>query len=149
MAAENGDAGLRRNRGAAFENAGENFQRQGLGGKCRDVECSDRLRAHRVNIRECVRCSDAAEVVRVVDDRRKEVDGLHDREIVAHAKDARIVVHSETDEHAWIDRKRETAQNLRQVGRADFTRSTAERRVVGEANVLGGVHGGHIQRNAW
>ena len=45
-----------------------------------EVQRADRRPAHRVDVRQRVRRRDPPERVRVVDDRREEVDGLHDRE---------------------------------------------------------------------
>ena len=42
--------------------------------------------AHRVDVGERVGRGDAAEVVRIVDDRREEIDRLHEREIVAQLR---------------------------------------------------------------
>ena len=55
------------------------------------VERGQRLRAHRVHVGERVRRGDPAEVARVVDDRREEVDGLHERQLVGDPVDARVV----------------------------------------------------------
>ena len=56
-----------------------------------EVERGDRRRAHRVDVRQRVGGGDAAERVRVVDDRREEVDGLHDRQVVGELDDAGVV----------------------------------------------------------
>src|SRR5205807_4136314 len=50
-----------------------------------------RLGSHRVDVRQRVRRRDAAEVVRVIDDRGEEVDRLHDRQVVAQPVDGGIV----------------------------------------------------------
>ena len=55
------------------------------------VQRGDRARAHRVDVGERVRRGDPAEVVRVVDDRREEVDGRHDRQVVGHPVDRGVV----------------------------------------------------------
>ena len=43
-----------------------------------------------------------AEVVRIVDDRREEVHGLHEREVVGQAKDPRVIEGLVTDEQPGI-----------------------------------------------
>ena len=58
--------------------------------------------AHRVDVRERVGGGDPAEVVRVVDDRREEVDRADDRQVVAEAVDAGVVGGVEADEHVGI-----------------------------------------------
>ena len=59
-----------------------------------EVERGQRPRAHRVDVRERVGGRYAAEVVGIVDDRREEVDRLHERQLVADAVDARVVARS-------------------------------------------------------
>ena len=47
--------------------------------------------AHGVDVRQRVSRGDLAKQERVVDHRREEVDGLHETQVFANAKDARIV----------------------------------------------------------
>jgi hypothetical protein len=99
VAAEHRDAGRRGDRAAAGEDLLEDRGVQRVDRKGRDVERRDRFPAHRVDVAERVRGGDPAEVVRVVDDGREEVDRLDEREIVAQAVDAGIVARS----HAYED----------------------------------------------
>ena len=56
-----------------------------------DVQGQLGVTAHGVDIRQRVGRSDLAKQKRVVDHRREEVDGLHEAQVIANAKDARIV----------------------------------------------------------
>ena len=56
-----------------------------------EVERRQRPAAHRVDVGQRVGRGDAAEVVGVVDDRREEVDGLHERELVGDPPHRRVV----------------------------------------------------------
>lgn len=47
--------------------------------------------AHGVDVRQRVSRGDLAKQERVVDHRRKEVDGLHEAQVFAHTEDTRIV----------------------------------------------------------
>ena len=47
--------------------------------------------AHGVDVRQRVGRGDLAKQIGIVDHRREEVDGLHEAQIIVHAKDARIV----------------------------------------------------------
>ena len=71
-----------------------------------------------------------AERVRVVDDRREEIDGLNERQVVGHDEDARVVERLAPDEQAWIIAMRERGQGARKVTRTHLggsTRAAGER----------------------
>jgi hypothetical protein len=103
VAADDRDAGLARDLRAAGEDAGKYFRPEFLHGVRGDVQSADRRSAHRIDVGERVRRRDAPEVIRIVDDRREEIDGLNDREVVAQPIDARIVAGRETDEDVGVD----------------------------------------------
>ena len=63
------------------------------------LSADERRAAHRVNVGERVRRGDPAEVVWVVDDRRKEIDRLQQRETVSQQVDAGIVAAGIAHEH--------------------------------------------------
>ena len=63
--------------------------------------------AHRVDVPQRVRRGDLAVRVRVVDDRREEVDRLHDRDSVGELVDAGIVAALGRDEHPRVERMRQ------------------------------------------
>ena len=145
MTAYNCNAGFTRDRRTAFEYALQDLQIERVDRKRGDVQRTDRLAAHRVNVRQRVRGGDASEIVRIVDDGREEVDGLHDGQIVAQPKHARVVGGAETHEHALVLGQRQVAQDLRQLGEAEFTRSTRAGREFGEPDFLQ-IHTRRIKR---
>jgi MHS family metabolite:H+ symporter-like MFS transporter len=67
-----------------------------------DVERGERLASHGVDIGERVRRGDPSERVRVIDDGRKEIDGLNEGQIIAQDENARIVEGLAPDEQAGI-----------------------------------------------
>ena len=69
-----------------------------------EVQRGDRPAAHRVDVGQRVGRGDPAEVVRVVDDRREEVDRLHEREVVAQPVDAGVVGRGRADEQSGSSR---------------------------------------------
>ena len=76
--------------GAARQNLAGNLDAQATG-YAKQVHGMARPPAHGVDIRQRVGRSDLAKQKRVVDHRREEVDGLHKAQVIANAKDARIV----------------------------------------------------------
>ena len=105
-------------------------------GKADDVQRGERLAAHRVDVGQRVRGGDLPEEVRIVDDRREEVDGLDEREIVGQHKDPRIVEGLAPDDEARIGLEGQTAQRARQVTRTQLGGSTSAARERGEAEEL-------------
>ena len=88
-----------------------------LGGKLlrerRYRECEERHATHGKNIIERVGRRDRAEVPRIVDDRREEVDGEHDRPLVVEAVDGRVIGRVEADEELCrVDRNEACEQRL-------------------------------------
>ena len=77
------DARRGRDRRAAGQDRRQDLGAERLDREGGDVERGQRRAAHRVDVADRVGRGDATEVVRVVDDRREEVDGLHHRQIVA------------------------------------------------------------------
>ena len=73
-------------------------------GHADEVQREQRGAAHRVHVGERVRRGDAAPVVRVVDDRREEVGGHDDREVVAQPVDRGVVGGVEADEEIRVGR---------------------------------------------
>ncbi len=102
MTADDCDAGLARDRRAAFEDPMQNLGPEFFERERRDVERGQRRAAHRVDVGKRVCGRDAAEVERVVHDGREEVDRLDEREIVAQAVHSGIVISVEPDENVPI-----------------------------------------------
>ena len=97
-------------------------------GKADDVQRGERLAAHGVDVGQRVRRGDLSEEVRVVDDRREEVDRLHEREIVGQHEDPRVVEGLAPDEEARIRVHGHAAQRARQVTRTQLGGSTSAAR---------------------
>ena len=91
-----------------------------IGWERHDVERRQRRATHRIDIGERVRGGHAAEGVRIVDDGRKEVHRLDQREVVGQAKDAGVVERLPADEQPWIRRRGQRSEHLRQVTRTHF-----------------------------
>ena len=74
-----------------------------------EVEREQRRAAHRVHVGERVGGRDAAPVVGVVDDRREEVGGEDDGEIVTESVDGSVIRGVEADEQVGVCRGLEPA----------------------------------------
>ena len=122
----------------AAENVGEHVDGGSLpDGKADDGERGERLAAHGEDVGQRVRGGDLAERVRIVDDRREEVDRLDEREIVAQHEDPRVVEGLATDEDSAVGVHRHAAQRLGQVTRTQLGGSTSAAREAREAKELG------------
>ena len=120
----------------AGENAGKDLEGKVLGWERYDIECGERLAAHRVDVGQRVRSSNLTKVVRVVDDRREEIHRLDEREIVAQHEDPRVVEGLTTHENAAVGVHRHAAQRLGQVTRTQLGGSTSAAREAREAEEL-------------
>jgi hypothetical protein len=85
---------------------------------------------HRIDIAQRIRDCDGAEVIRVIDDWREEINGLNQRGIFGEFVDRRIIAGADPNQEVRIGDGREMAQDLRQFGWAELGRST---RAVGKA----------------
>ena len=85
-----------------------------------DVERELRLAAHRVDVRERIRRSDLAESVGIIRDRREEVHRLHERELVRHAVDRRVVALVEAHQQIRVAVDADALEQLRQRPGADL-----------------------------
>ena len=84
------------------KDSAQNFQWQIVCREGDDIQRSDRLTAHRIHIRERIRGCDLTEVEGIVDDRRKKIHCLHEREIVGQAIDPGVVESFAADKQPWI-----------------------------------------------
>ena len=89
----------------AVEHARQQLERQPLARPGDEVEREQRRTPHRVHVGERVGGGDAAPVVGVVDDRREEVGGHDDREVVAQAVHRGVVRGVEPDEQVGVLRR--------------------------------------------
>ena len=115
----------------AVEDRAHHLVRQLLGQR-RDREREQRHAAHREHVVERVRRGDRAEVVRVVDDRREEVDREDERTLVVEPVDRSVVRRVEADEQVLRLGRHEPAQQLLEPGRRVLRRAAAGRREVGQ-----------------
>ena len=60
----------------------DDVQREFVGGDGHDVHGGDGLSAHGVDVGKGIGGRDLSEEIRVVDNRREEIEGLHDRDLV-------------------------------------------------------------------
>ena len=70
--------------------------------EARDRHRGDGCARHRPNVVDGIERRDATVVIRVVDNRSKEVEGLDEREVVAQTVYARVVGRLETDNQVWV-----------------------------------------------
>ena len=134
--------------GPAVDNVGEYVENQLALGESHDVQCRFRLRAHRIDVAQCIGGGDLAERVGVVYDRGKEVDGIDDGEIGPKAKHSRVVGRLRADNHVRVFKRRETVQHLQQVGRAELARSTSRRDLLCEPHQLNLLASGDLRHHA-
>jgi hypothetical protein len=112
-------------------------QRELPRGKGRDVHCGERRPAHRIDVGQRVRGGHLSKLVGVVDDGCKEVDRLHEHDVVGHAKDARVIERLVPDENARIRLSRQRRERVRQVRRTHLRRSASAARELCQAEDLG------------
>ena len=137
---------LRGGRRPAGQDRAQDLGAEPLDRERHDVQTGQRPSPHRVDVAEGVGRGDPAEVVRVVDDGREKVDRLDQGQIVAEAVDPGVVAGGVADQNVGVRDGWQAAQDLRQVGGADFTRSTRAGRIGGQADAApGGLHGRRIQ----
>jgi hypothetical protein len=90
-----------------------------------DVERRSRSTSHCVHVAQRVRRSDLAERIRVVHNRREEVDGVDDRQILPQTEYPCVVGRFRSDDQIGMRERREAVQHVQQVGRAELGRSTS------------------------
>ena len=137
MAAHDCRAALGADVQAAAEDLLQHVGSEPLERERHEVERGDGPAAHRVDVRERVGGGDAAEVVRVVDDRREEVDRLDQRQVVGEPVDAGVVGGVGPDEHVRVVLGRERVHDRQQVGRAELAAAAG---AVGQRGERDGGH---------
>ena len=90
VAARDGAASLDAFVGATRQNLPGNLNAQAIG-NAQQVHSMARSSTHGVYVRQRVCRRDLAKQIGIVDHRREEVDGLHEAQVIANAKNARIV----------------------------------------------------------
>ena len=92
------DAGRCADRFATVQHAADRLHRQLVDRHADQRQRKQRRAAHRVNIGDRIRCGDAAEVERIVDDRHEEIGGRDDRLLVVQPIHRRVVGRFDADE---------------------------------------------------
>src|SRR5690606_39354112 len=92
--------------------------------------------------------SDLSEIVRIVYYGREKVHRGHQRSIPIEAVDGRIVRGAGVDQHRWIVERDQVTQDLRQLGSAEFTRSTGAVREMAEPDPRPLIPGGVLIRHS-
>ena len=101
--------------------------------------------AHREHVVERVRGGDRAEVGRVVDDGREEVDREHERSLVVEAVDRGVVGRIEPDEQVLRVGGNEPGEQLLQSTGRVLRRAAAGDGQAGQLHRLGArLHAGHV-----
>ncbi len=123
VTADDADARLVSLLAAAGQDLGQHVHRQLVSRKADDVHREERPPAHRVDVAERVGGGDPAEGARLIHDRGEKVHRRDQRRFVVQLIDARVVGKLRSDQDVWIGHHGQMAQDLRQVGRAELTRS--------------------------
>ncbi len=131
------DTGFAGHGSAALHDPAQHFNRQLARRKTDDVEREQRPAAHRVHITERIGCGDAAEIKRIVDDRRDKVDGLNDDSIVVEPICRRIIGGRGADQDRRIFDWGQLAQHLCQVLGTNLARSAAAARQLRQCDLFG------------
>ena len=92
--------------------------------KRRNRQRGERAAAHRIDVAQRVRRGDLSIDIRVVDDRREEVHRLHQRRTTLPRVHTGIVRSPVVDEDAWVSLGWYAAQDLSELARGEFARST-------------------------
>lgn len=135
VAARDGAARLDALVGAARQNLTGNLDTQAIG-DTEQVHGMARPPAHGVDVRQRVGRSDLAKQERVIDHRRKEVDGLHEPQVLPYAEDARIVGGIEPHEQVVVMHIGQFAQDLGEGSGSQLSGSTARGRHGRELNLI-------------
>ena len=129
---------------AALQHPPEGLARQVVDRPAHDVEREERPSAHRVHVRERVRGRDAAPVVRVIDDRREEVERRHDGLAGGQAVDRGVVAGVGGHEHLGGDRWQvEAGEHGQEIVRSEL--AAAARAVAERGETAFGLHARRIR----
>ena len=110
--------------GSAAENSRDHVSLEALVRERRNRKRRERAAAHGVDVAQRVGCGDLAVDERVVDDRREEIDRLHDRRAVIPPVHTGIVRIPEVHQNPWVSLRRDVAQHLSELASGEFARST-------------------------
>ena len=121
MAANDAHPGLHRFIGPAPQDLGKNVHGAVLG-KGREVQRRYRRCSHRVNIAQGICRRDCPEVIRVIDNGREKIDGLHNGHVIRDLIDPRVILR--TDKNARVGDPGQRLEYLVQHRRTKLARST-------------------------
>ena len=127
VAANHDRPGGRNSFGTAFENRAKDVELQCPLRESHDVERGLRIGPHRVDVAQGVCRRDLAEYVRVVDDGRKEINRVYNRQVRTKAEYSCIVGRLGPDDHVSVIELWKVVQHVHQVGWAELRRSTGRR----------------------
>ena len=128
-------AGFRDNLGAGFEDRRDRLAREVLG-KGGDVDRQHDPAAHGEDVAARVGGRDRPEVGRIVDERREEVGGRHQRDVVAHLVDRGVVERGEPDHQCGIRGNRKLRDQIAEQRGSPFRGAAATRGPLGESQRL-------------
>ena len=112
---------LRADRFAAVQDAADHLDRQLVDRHAHQRERHDRRAAHGVHVGNGVGRRDAAEIVRVVDDRHEKVGRRNERLLVVEPVNRRVVAGFHAHQQlGWQKRRARAPQNIGQYARGDF-----------------------------
>ena len=117
---------------ATPENLLEDAFRQKRSREAHQIQGKQRPGPHRIDVGEGIGRCDPTEVVWIVDDGREEVRRYDQRTVIGEAIHRRIVAREVVDQDVWIFDREHVTQNLRQLGHAEFTRSTGAMTELGQ-----------------
>ena len=98
----------------------EHVPRQRPPGEADEAQHGDGPGAHRIDVRQRVGSRDSPEGIRVIHDRRENVDRQRQRDLVRQSIDGRIVARPERDQDVRVDWQRQSAQDLGEIGGTDL-----------------------------
>jgi hypothetical protein len=134
VAADERDLVLRQDLKPAAHDLGEYLEVNALLRKARDGERGQRRPAHRPHVVDGIERGDASVVERVVNDGREEVNGLDEREGLGETVNPRVVGGLDADNQIRVARNFQSAQNLGEFARREFSRSTGARDHLGQTH---------------
>lgn len=134
MAAGNGDARLRAHGNRAVEHARERAGAERVDRPGHEAQGVERPRAHRIDVAQGVGGGDAAVIVGIIDDGRKHIDGLDQRDLVREPHHRGIVAGVMPDQHARILGAGQMRQRRAQIRLADLCRASGRACQRGQGN---------------
>ena len=130
MASRDYRAGLLHAVSPSAQDVAENAQFELVIGKAHDVQGGNRPATHGVNVAQRIGSSDLAEDIGIVHERRKEIQRLHDHEILAKAIDARVAESFGADDQIGIIELWQPTHDLRGPLLGQLARSSSTAGVV-------------------